>query len=309
MESEHTFSAHGREENQTFAVAFAICLACHILIFVALVFMPNLSPARKINLTAIPVRMVSLPSDLPAGGPPPQPEAPPEPPQPPPPEPEPVPEPEPEKAVEVPPEPAEPKKITPKVAKPEVVPEPEPDAVSLAPKKPVKKKNSLKEKTYDQAQVKKIKQKAKEQAEDQKTAQQKAQALARIKQDAAKAPPRPPAGNGLGAGGGSGGVDPGTLKLIELYSLEVQSIIAQNWAFSGQLARLNRDVKAVIIVKIARNGNIARVMWETKSGNRFLDESAEKAIRKSDPLPPLPPSWNRPYFDLAVGFTPQGLSG
>ena len=143
----------------------------------------------------------------------------------------------------------------------------------------------------------------------QKTAQQRAQALARIKRDAAKTSSRTPAGNGAGAGGSNGGVDPRTLKLIELYSLEVQSIIAQNWAFSGQLARLNRDVKAVIIVKIARNGNISRLMWETKSGNSYLDESAEKAIRKSDPLPPLPPSWKRPYFELAVGFTPQGLSG
>jgi len=301
MEAEHSLSAQGAEEKRTFAIAFASCLACHVAVFLAVIFMPDISPARRINLTAIPVRMVSLPAEQPAVQPVQAPEAQPQPPPP-----------EPEKTVEAPPKPPEPKEIKPKVVKPEVVPKPEPDAISLAakkPKKPPKKKSSLKKKTYDKSQVKKSRQKAKKKAAEQQAARQKAQALARIKKDAAKAPPRQPAGNAAGALGGTGGIDPGTLKLIELYSLEVRSIITQNWAFSSQLARLSNNVKAVIIVKIDRKGNISRVVWETKSGNHYLDDSAEKAIWKSDPLPPLPPSWKRPYFELAVGFTPQGLAG
>ena len=130
METETYLSANGGDDTQAFFLAFAFCLACHVVVFLALVFLPGLSPARKINLSTINVRMVSLPADVPLSGPPPAPEPSPEVTPEPPPEP---PTPEPEPVVEVPPEPPPPKKITPKVVKPEVVPKPEPDAISLAP--------------------------------------------------------------------------------------------------------------------------------------------------------------------------------
>jgi TonB family protein len=47
-------------------------------------------------------------------------------------------------------------------------------------------------------------------------------------------------------------------------------------------------LETVIDVTILRNGAVTEVNFEKRSGNRFFDESALKAIRKASPFPPLP---------------------
>jgi TonB family protein len=44
----------------------------------------------------------------------------------------------------------------------------------------------------------------------------------------------------------------------------------------------------VIDVTILRSGAVTEVNFEKRSGNRYFDESAMKAIRKASPFPPLP---------------------
>jgi len=49
-------------------------------------------------------------------------------------------------------------------------------------------------------------------------------------------------------------------------------------------------LEAVIDVTILRTGAVTEVNFEKRSGNRYFDESAMRAIRKASPFPPLP-SW------------------
>ena len=41
--------------------------------------------------------------------------------------------------------------------------------------------------------------------------------------------------------------------------------------------------------------------------NPHLDESARKAILKSNPLPSLPEEYHRSFFTIGMIFTPSGL--
>ena len=84
--------------------------------------------------------------------------------------------------------------------------------------------------------------------------------------------------------------------------------MSQNWAFSQQLGQLGKELRAVVIIKVGRNGKIMDVWFETRSGNAYLDESAYRAVKKSDPLPPLPQSYARPYVEIGLNFTPRGIS-
>jgi len=79
----------------------------------------------------------------------------------------------------------------------------------------------------------------------------------------------------------------------------------QNWVFNDILARMDKNLEVVVLIKILKNGEIRDIIYETKSGNRYLDESAKKAIKKSNPLPPLPAG--RRSYDLGLIFTPRGL--
>lgn len=94
-------------------------------------------------------------------------------------------------------------------------------------------------------------------------------------------------------------------KPIDLYKLVLGSTIKQNWVYTDILAGMDKNLEVRILIKILKSGEIRDIIYETKSGNRYLDESAKKTIKKSNPLPPLPAGMAS--FDVVVIFTPQGL--
>ncbi len=94
-------------------------------------------------------------------------------------------------------------------------------------------------------------------------------------------------------------------KPIDLYKMVLGSAIKQNWVFSDVLAQMDQNLEVRILIKILKSGVIRDIIYETRSGNRYLDESAKKAIKKTNPLPPLPAG--RHSYDVVVIFTPKGL--
>jgi colicin import membrane protein len=58
-------------------------------------------------------------------------------------------------------------------------------------------------------------------------------------------------------------------------------------------------------IKILANGEIKEIRFEKRSGNRYLDESAYKALMKTNPLPPLPKGFK--LYEVGLIFTPKGL--
>ena len=94
-------------------------------------------------------------------------------------------------------------------------------------------------------------------------------------------------------------------RAIDLYNLELMYRIQQNWAFNSQLAGGKSTSEVRILIKILKSGQIRDVWFETRSGNRLLDESALKAVKKSNPLSPLPGGYDS--YDVGLIFTPSGL--
>ena len=125
----------------------------------------------------------------------------------------------------------------------------------------------------------------------------------RLKDKVAKTRPRQGSGksDGIGRGGKLG------LEQIDIYKIEIASQIQKNWAYSEQLAGGRTDMEAWLVIKIMRNGQIKDIFFETKSGNAYFDESAYKAVQKSNPLPPLPKGYFRYFYDVGLHFTPSGL--
>ena len=50
------------------------------------------------------------------------------------------------------------------------------------------------------------------------------------------------------------------------------------------------NIETIINVKILRSGALEYMGFEKRSGNRYFDDSALRAVKKSSPFPPLP-SW------------------
>jgi TonB family protein len=64
----------------------------------------------------------------------------------------------------------------------------------------------------------------------------------------------------------------------------VGTIIRKNWANADFLNK-NKGLIAIIIIRIARNGNVTIVGFEQKSGSPLYDREAVRAINASSPLP------------------------
>ena len=192
-----------------------------------------------------------------------------------------------------------------------VPPPPKPEAVSIAQKtEPVKPKESLKKKTFKpdkvvESAVKRIEARAESTKPD-----PLAQALARLKKDVAKGRPNPsveselPAGSGSSAGG-EGGSEVGTIWEVYANTV-VKEEVRKNWAFSEQLAGNIQNAEASLVITIAPSGQIEDIWFETKSGNAYLDESAYRAVKKSNPLPPLP-AGRKSSLSVGLFFTPAGV--
>ncbi len=97
------------------------------------------------------------------------------------------------------------------------------------------------------------------------------------------------------------------LELMDIYKAEIPYQIQKNWSFSEQLAGGRTDLVAWLIIEIRPDGFISDIWFERRSGNRYFDDQAFKAVRKSNPLPPLPEGYKRPYFNVGLRFTPSGL--
>ena len=269
-----------------------ISLICHLIFFALIIYSPSHLPGRKMSQTIVNVSLVTLSQiqgapDLkgPASG---------------------------KAAIQPLAEKAPPPKAAPPAKPAAHKPKPA-DTVSLSPKK-WSEKTSLKKKTFKPARVVKraIKQ-IEEQAEESRPSPVAA-AIDRIrgKIGEKETDSRPPgtgqttgtAATGWGAAGPGGG-DGKPAPEILVYQQEIAYHIRNNWVYPEQLAEQRKALEARLVISIMANGEIKDVRFEKRSGNSYLDDSAYKAVLKSNPLPALPKGYQ--FYTVMLGFTPAGL--
>jgi TonB family protein len=113
-------------------------------------------------------------------------------------------------------------------------------------------------------------------------------------------------GQGGGASQGSGG-DPGQIGLARrLYYTEVWNAIRREWALDTSRLK-GQQLEAIIILVVRRDGKILSHRFEKKSGHALLDESAERAVRKVDTLPPFPKIYSPSQEEIGIRFRPEDL--
>ena len=67
----------------------------------------------------------------------------------------------------------------------------------------------------------------------------------------------------------------------------VWSRVKNNWTMPQALMP-KENIETIIDVKISRSGALEHMGFEKRSGNRYFDDSALRAVKKSSPFPPLP---------------------
>jgi len=272
---------HGAGNNPgTLILFFSVSTIFHLIFFVVLIIIPDFTPKRKYSPAAINVSLVTIPDQGKpriSGG----------------------------KAIVKPPERAVTQKAYKKPSK----------TVSVAPaKKKVKK--SLKKKTFKSDKVVKSAISELEKKIDKSRPQPLTEALERLKREVEKTGPgkqleknsiKGVKDQNAGIHGRPGAKGGKTLEIMQIYNAEIAYQIEKNWVFSEDFAGNSTDLEAALAIKIMPNGEIKEIWFDKKSGNSFLDDSAYKAIMKSNPLPPLPKSFLFPYYTVGLKFGPKGI--
>ncbi|MBC7927557.1 MAG: TonB family protein [Bryobacteraceae bacterium] len=102
-----------------------------------------------------------------------------------------------------------------------------------------------------------------------------------------------------GGGVGSGSVSPFGNR-FGWYEQLLRERVARNWRSQDLDARIRDRVS--VSFEIARDGSISKVRIAQSSGNFTLDQSAQRAIVQSNPLPPLPREFERDVANIEFWF-------
>jgi len=106
----------------------------------------------------------------------------------------------------------------------------------------------------------------------------------------------------------TGGLSSGIMSIkFKLYYNLLWQRIRSVWVLPEEALGGKKDLETIIAIRIAKDGQIEDIQFEKKSGNPYLDESALRAIKKANPLPPLPPGMEGDKFDVGVRFKPSDV--
>ncbi|MEE8399124.1 MAG: cell envelope integrity protein TolA [Desulfobacterales bacterium] len=252
-------------------LSFSVSMACHLIFFGLLVLKPGYQPRKVFSPPVINVSIVTLPS--------------------------------PEEAVEKKDSrvklAADPVPLATKVARSKGEKR-NSEAISVAPRK-FKAKTSLKKKTFKSSTVLKRALSEIEKRVDESRSEPVVKAIDRLRKTIDETRQDPNTMERPGAR------DKRALELMDIYKAEIPYRIQKNWVFLEQLAGGRTDLVAWLVIEITPEGQIRNTWFEKRSGNGYFDEQAEKAVKKSSPLPPLPEGYKRPFFNVGLRFTPTGL--
>jgi len=102
---------------------------------------------------------------------------------------------------------------------------------------------------------------------------------------------------------------PSALKpeLKDIYSKIVESKIKEVWTIPENLVKEIVDLETTIVIIIDKNGRVQKFWFEKKSGNYLYDQSAMRAIKKAEPLPPIPKELSEDTLEFEIHFTPDSI--
>jgi TonB family protein len=103
---------------------------------------------------------------------------------------------------------------------------------------------------------------------------------------------------------GSGGIDIGPASVLGsrfgAYVELMRDRISQRWNTASVHSLPSQ--KCAVSFTIARNGTVTNVQVTQPSGDYLLDTSAKRAVLDANPLPPLPPQFERNDATVELWF-------
>jgi len=105
-------------------------------------------------------------------------------------------------------------------------------------------------------------------------------------------------------GSSTGGSSALESRLSDYYD-SIWEKIKKEWTLPENLPKGRTTLEATIVIVIDREGKVQKSWFERKSGNTLFDQRAMRAIKKAEPLPPIPKEFSDNTLEMGFRFHPD----
>jgi TonB family protein len=106
---------------------------------------------------------------------------------------------------------------------------------------------------------------------------------------------------------GTAAASSGSASLIESqYHAAIFSRLQQFWSLPEYMQK-DQSLTAVVVITIQQDGEVANMVFESKSGDRVFDQFVSKTIAAANPLPPIPPAMKKQRYEIGLRFKPDRI--
>jgi colicin import membrane protein len=97
-----------------------------------------------------------------------------------------------------------------------------------------------------------------------------------------------------------------TNLLESQYQAAIASRLQQFWSIPEYLQK-DPNLTAIVVITIKIDGDIANMVFESKSGERVFDQFVSKTIEAANPMPPIPPALKKQRYEIGFRFKPGSI--
>lgn len=90
------------------------------------------------------------------------------------------------------------------------------------------------------------------------------------------------------------------------YQAAIASRLQQFYSLPEYLQK-DPNLTAIVVITIKMEGDVANVVFESKSGDRVFDQFVSKTIEQANPMPPIPPALKKQRYEIGFRFKPGSI--
>ncbi len=95
-------------------------------------------------------------------------------------------------------------------------------------------------------------------------------------------------------------------RIESQYHAAIFGKLHQYWSLPEYMQK-DPNLTAVVVITIKIDGEIADIVFESKSGDRVFDQFVTKTINNASPLPPIPPAMKKQRYEVGLRFKPGSI--
>ncbi|MFT5698098.1 MAG: colicin import membrane protein [Desulforhopalus sp.] len=95
-------------------------------------------------------------------------------------------------------------------------------------------------------------------------------------------------------------------QIERLYYAAITNRLLQFWALPESVQK-KADLMSTAVITINKNGQIADIIVEQRSGDRVFDQFVSRTIRSANPMPAIPAAMKKQRVEIGLKFKPGGI--